>query len=295
MAFSFITFPPRSAASSASSALRGLIVQYEIDLARLAVDAHELHAHAVADAETLGGALAEQLVFARIEMEIIGAEFRYVHQPFHKYVVERDKNSECDRRADGAGKRFAHPVAHEVTLEPRIDVARRLVGAPFRLRAMRAEFLPAAGRVVLATQHGLDCAMHQQIGIAPDRRSEMRIRLVGKPEMADVVRAVDRSLSENRAAPGVFPRSAPRARDTASDGRGRAESPRRRHWPPACIPRSRGARRCAAPARCARSCRAHRTASAFRSSRNRSRRAWRAPWRARDTNGRDSRDAAGVR
>src|ERR1019366_9496425 len=117
------------------------------------------------------------------EMKIIGAEFRHVHQSLDENVVERDENTKRDRRADAAGERFAHPVAHEVTLEPGLDIPRRLVGAPLRQRAMRAELLPAAGLVALAAQHRLNRAMHEQIRIAPDRRSEMRVRLVGKPEM----------------------------------------------------------------------------------------------------------------
>jgi hypothetical protein len=47
-------------------------------------------------------------------------------------------------------------------------------------------------RVFLAGQHGLDRAMHQQVGIAADRRGEVGVVLVGQAEVADVVRAVHR-------------------------------------------------------------------------------------------------------
>ncbi len=91
-------------------------------------------------------------------------------------------------------KRLADLVLHVVALEPVLDVARRLVGAALGQRAMHAELGPAAaaGLVLLAGEHGLDGAMHQQVGIAPDRRGEVRVGLVAQAEVADVVRAVHR-------------------------------------------------------------------------------------------------------
>ena len=50
------------------------------------------------------------------------------------------------------------------------------------------------GLVFAACQHGLDRAMDDEIRIAADRRGEVRVRLVGEPEVADIVGPVARLL-----------------------------------------------------------------------------------------------------
>ena len=55
---------------------------------------------------------------------------------------------------------------------------------------MHADFVPLARRVARAFKYGLDRAMDQQIGIAPDRRREVRVVLVRQSEVADIVGAV---------------------------------------------------------------------------------------------------------
>src|SRR3954465_7060071 len=61
---------------------------------------------------------------------------------------------------------------------------------------MAAEGFPIeVGAVFLIVQKGLDGAMRQQVRIAPDRRGEMHVRLVGEAEVADVLRRVHRLLA----------------------------------------------------------------------------------------------------
>jgi len=62
------------------------------------------------------------------------------------------------------------------TLQPGFDVARGIVCAALGHRAVRTQLCPfLRWLVLLAMQYCLDGAMHQQIGIAADRRSEMGI------------------------------------------------------------------------------------------------------------------------
>ena len=119
-----------------------------------------------------------------------------------------------------------------------------------------------------AQHHGLQ---QLRIGPALDRREQLGVVLGVRLVAAAQVQA--ELLEELAQALPASPASALRARGTAPAARGSAGSPTRTRWPPACIPRSGGARRCAAPARCARSCPGRRRSSASRWFRNRSRRA----------------------
>ena len=126
---------------------------------------------------------------SRVEVEVVAPELGYVDEPVDVELVERDENAEARHAADRSAEGLADLVLHEVALQPVLDVARCLVGAALGLRAMRAELGPGrSGRPVLRLrEHGLDRAMHEQIGVAADRRREMRVRLVGKSEVPDVV------------------------------------------------------------------------------------------------------------
>ena len=85
-------------------------------------------------------------------------------------------------------------VLHVEALEPVLDVAAGVVGAALGLGAMPAGRLPVDAGHFLVRQDCLDGAMHQQVRIAPDRRSEVRVGLEREAEMADVIRRVDRLL-----------------------------------------------------------------------------------------------------
>ena len=66
--------------------------------------------------------------------------------------------------ADGAVELLADVVLHVIALEPGLDVARRLVGAPLGLGAMRAERMPVARRrSACRSSTALMRAVHEQI------------------------------------------------------------------------------------------------------------------------------------
>src|SRR5688572_12150210 len=112
-------------------------------------------------------------------------------QSLHIDFVERHENSKPDDRADTAFKSLADTVAHVITFEPRLDIPRSLVGAALGQGTMHSQFVPVARLVALALQHRLDRSVYQKIRVTPDRRSEMRVRLVCKSEMADIVGTVN--------------------------------------------------------------------------------------------------------
>jgi hypothetical protein len=198
----------------------------EVDLAAVEVDAADLHAHARADRVADAGALAAQFLAHLVEAEVLAAELGDVHQPVDIERVERDEEPEARDRADRAGEFLAEALAHEAALQPRLDVTRGLVGAALvgaavvaradpvlhlvrgGLRRRRAELAHrhaaaaavaiAVGQrlqvIALACEDALDHAVHEQVGIAPDRAREVRVVLVGEPEVPAVDRRVDRLL-----------------------------------------------------------------------------------------------------
>ncbi|KCB33243.1 hypothetical protein L543_1089 [Bordetella hinzii L60] len=186
--------------------------QPELDAARLQVHARNLHLHLVGQPVAHARALAAQFVQRIIELEILAAQLRDVHQALDMQGVQRHENTETGHAGDGAAEILADPLLDEPALEPGLDIARGLVGAPFAGRQDEAELFPdgmlmlalaaaddhrlglQVGHIALAGQQGLDDAMREQIGIAPDGRSEVRIGRIGQAEMAHVVRAVDRLL-----------------------------------------------------------------------------------------------------
>ena len=56
-------------------------------------------------------------------MIIVIAEFSDMHQSIDIEPVKRHENAEVRDAADGAVKSLAHPILHEVALEPVLDVA----------------------------------------------------------------------------------------------------------------------------------------------------------------------------
>src|SRR5688572_7040688 len=168
--------------------------RHEVDLAGFQVDAHQLDGHAVGEAPALAGTLAEELVARGVELEVVAAELGDVHQAVDEVVVEGDEQAERRDAGDAAGEGAADVVAHVIALEPVLDVAAGVVGAPLGVGAVAAERLPVGLGVRFVGQHRLDGTMHQQIRIAPDRRSEVHVGFEGEAEVADVARAVHRLL-----------------------------------------------------------------------------------------------------
>ena len=130
-----------------------------------------------------------------VKLEVIRAKLGDMDQTFDINRIERDKNTKAGHRRNGPIENFANPLLHEVALQPVFDIPRRFVSPSLGARALQTDVVPTANRRVLFTRkHRLDGAMHQQIGIAPNRRGEMGVMLVSQAEMADIVRAVHRLL-----------------------------------------------------------------------------------------------------
>ena len=84
-------------------------------------------------------------------------------------------------------------VAHVEAFEPRFDVTRGIVGTALGHGAMHTQLRPLELRLVLlAFQHRLDGAMHQQVWITTDRRGEVRISLVAQTEVTHILRCIHR-------------------------------------------------------------------------------------------------------
>ncbi len=104
-----------------------------------------------------------------VVVEVIAAEVGDVQQPLDEDVVERHEETERHHRRHAANELLADAVLHEVALEEGDHVAGGVVGAALGHRAVQADLLPVAGAVLLAGERGLDAAVDQQVGIAPDR------------------------------------------------------------------------------------------------------------------------------
>jgi hypothetical protein len=133
-----------------------------------------------------------------VELVVVLAEVGDVHEAVDVELVEGHEEAEVRDAGNGAVELVAHVVLHVVALEPGLDVARRLVGAPLRFRAVDADRMQVSRLVALARQHRLDGAVHQQVRIAADGRGEVGVRVVGEAEMPDVLGAVHRLLHRSQ-------------------------------------------------------------------------------------------------
>ncbi|KAG0924890.1 hypothetical protein G6F32_013749 [Rhizopus arrhizus] len=120
-----------------------------------------------------------------------------MHQALHLRLVQFHEQAEAGHAADHAVELPADVLFHPRRAVTLVDLALGLIGATLTLGTLqrqRGHFARVVGELVqrLAGQRGLDRAMHQQIGVAADRRSEVRVRLQRQAEVAVVVRAVDR-------------------------------------------------------------------------------------------------------
>src|SRR5690606_2777271 len=116
--------------------------QPEIDPARLEIDARDLHVELVGEPEPAPGALAAQLVRRLVVLEVLAAQLGDVHQTLDVEVVERDEHAGRREAGHAARELLAAALAHVHALQPRLDVARGLVGPALVARAYRAERLP---------------------------------------------------------------------------------------------------------------------------------------------------------
>ena len=147
----------------------GPLDEAEIDLRRCQIDANHLHPRPIGETIAGTGALACQFMASFVEVKVVGAEIGDVHQPLDEDVVEGHEQSERYHRRNTPLELLTDLVLHVETLEPRDNVPRGIVGAPLGLRAMQADRIPVSRRLLLSLDRRLDRAVHEQIGIAPDR------------------------------------------------------------------------------------------------------------------------------
>ncbi len=190
-----------------------LLGDQKVDLATVEVDPGDLHGHAVT--QPIGGAaaIAAQLVALGLELVVVRGQRADVHQPFDEIVVQAYEDAELSHRGDLATEHLADLVSHELALQPVLDVTGRLIGAALGHRTVLAELdhlyvgvgAPALRRLdrrifdpldvaalLPAANHRADGAVHDQIGVATDRRGEVGIGGIGEAEVAFVVRRIDR-------------------------------------------------------------------------------------------------------
>src|SRR6266851_1695210 len=122
---------------------------------------------------------------------IIRRQARYRNEPVGAALRQGDEEPE---RGDPGDPPSEHRTDRAAEQARAIAVERGAFGrsgAPLGRRDVLGDggqSLAAAGRWRWS---GKQRAMHDEIGIAPDRRGEMGIAWQGETEMADIVRAVD--------------------------------------------------------------------------------------------------------
>ena len=102
-----------------------------------------------------------------------------------------------DHGRDQTLEHLAQAFTQVAALEEAVDRAVGLVGAPLELGELGTErrelglgVATAAG--VARIEHGLQRAVHHEVGVAADRRGEMRVLAEREPEVPDVERLVER-------------------------------------------------------------------------------------------------------
>ena len=114
----------------------------QVDLARIQIDAADLHRDPIGQLVTDTGTFTAQLMPRFVILEIICAQLGDMHHAFDEQRIELHENAEGGHTRNRPGKFLAELVADEITLEPRLDIARGFIGAPLVGRAVNAQRLP---------------------------------------------------------------------------------------------------------------------------------------------------------
>ena len=169
--------------------------QFEVDLAIVQRYPGNLNTHPVTQTVDTARTLTHQPVADRVVVIIIVGQSGNMYKALDIHAIELDEDAERGHRTDGALEHLAHLVEHVLALEPVDHVARGLVGTAVGHRAMIADHqhvLMGVGKIpgLAPGQHMTYRAVHEQVGIAPDRRSEMRIGLLRQTKVTEKLRAV---------------------------------------------------------------------------------------------------------
>src|SRR5271170_242060 len=141
------TAPRRAHGAVSSSRIR--LDQIEIDLTLREIDAREAHAYRVSHLPAPARALTDQAHGAGLQLPIIAGYRRDMHQSVDRHLFQLHEQPELERARDGCLEFLAHSRLQIQAFEITHDVARRVVRAPFALRAFRAERLQLRGAVLV--------------------------------------------------------------------------------------------------------------------------------------------------
>ena len=154
----------------------------------------EKHVHTVADGELATGALADDLAGVLMKHIAITGQRVNGDQAFDEQILQLDEESETGGADDERAEFLAHAVLHEFRFLPLHQFPLRVCCAAFGLGTFvgdGGELLGCEG-VSLAIQERTENAMHHEIGIAANGRSEMRVTGRGQGEMTAILGAVAR-------------------------------------------------------------------------------------------------------
>ncbi len=186
--------------------LEGLFHHHEVDLAIVQIDAHHFDPHLVTQTVAAAEVLADQLLMQRVELVVVVGEGADVHQTVDVDLGQTHEEAETGDAGDDAVELVTHVIQHVLALEPVSHVAGGVIGAAlghgavlahrihfFQLVVVATARRPLVAQVALLLLGGLilDRPVQDEVGIAADRRGEVRIRLQRQTEVADVVGLID--------------------------------------------------------------------------------------------------------
>src|SRR5262249_51436832 len=156
--------------------------------------AGDRHAYRIADPERAPGAPAAQQVLAFAQLVEIVAERADVHQPLDEDLAELDEEPEAGDAAHDPVVLLSDLVLHELDSLQLQDLALGVHRHPLAPRRLLGDGRQIRGDAPAARAREAQQAVGDEIGIAPDRGREVRVRVYGEPEMAERLGRVARLL-----------------------------------------------------------------------------------------------------
>ena len=167
--------------------------QLKIDLAAEGVDAGDLDADAVAQAEGAAMAAAFDQVLLLIVVVGVVLERREPHQPVDEVDLKLHEETEARQAHDKAAELLADLIHHELRLLEIHHLALRLHGDALALGGVfpglfqvKEEILLLLGPERFALQGVLKHPVDDQVGVAPDGRGKVSVAARGEAEVADI-------------------------------------------------------------------------------------------------------------
>ena len=139
---------PRTAGFAMTALSTTVLLSHGFEINAALVEVHARHANPnpIAKPERTSRALSAQPMSNRIEVEVVGPQCADVNETLDEHVIEGDEDSEGGDTGDGRVELLAQLLEHELALEPRDRVARRVIGAAFGHRAVIADRRPETTR-----------------------------------------------------------------------------------------------------------------------------------------------------